>query len=106
MPDVNVAVKTDFSSSQIVHNSALQRFELLAEDGAAFASYVHEGSRVIFHHTYVPDAFRGKGVAAMLVRAALDEPRRQHWKIVPQCSYVAAFIERNPEYADLVDRQE
>lgn len=89
-----------------MHNSPLQRFELQAEGGLAFASYVREGSRVIFDHTYVPDAFRGKGVAAMLVRVALEEARQQHWKIIPRCSYVAAFIERNPVYADLVDRRE
>lgn len=102
MTDSSAGMKADFSPSQIVHNSSLQRFELQSEEGSAFASYVREGSRVIFDHTYVPDAFRGKGVAAMLVRAALEEARRQHWKIVPQCSYVAAFIGRNPGYADLV----
>ena len=68
----------------------------------AFVSYTHDGACVAFDHTYVPDRFRGKGVAAALVRAALNEARDQHWKIVPQCSYVAAFIERHPEFAGLV----
>jgi hypothetical protein len=45
-------------------------------------------------------------MATTLVRAALREARQRRWKIVPRCSYVAGFIERNPEFADLVERQE
>jgi predicted GNAT family acetyltransferase len=84
----------------------LQRFELSLEGDVAFASCIRAGRRVVFDHTAVPEAFRGKGVAAIVVRAALDEARRQRWRIVPQCSYVAAFIARNPTYADLVEGPE
>jgi hypothetical protein len=101
-PDVN----TEMNLSRVVHNFTAQRFELLVEGQTAFCRYSNDGNQIIFDHTYVPNAFRGKGVGANLVRAALDEVRRQHWKIVPRCSFVAAFIEQNPEYADLVDRQE
>ena len=92
------------SSPQIhvVHNTRQQRFEVQMQGEAALVSYTREGGRVVFDHTYVPEAFRGKGVAAALVRAALNEAREQHWQIVPQCSYVAAFIERHPEFASLV----
>lgn len=68
----------------------------------AFCSYSNDGNQIVFDHSYVPNAFRRKGVGAILVRAALDEVRRQHWKIVARCSFVAAIIEQNPEYADLV----
>lgn len=89
----------------VMHNADLQRFEMQTEGHLAFTSYTPEGDRVIFEHTDVPDALRGRGVAAILVRAALDEARHRHWKIVPRCSFVAGFIERNPEFADVVDRQ-
>ena len=74
-------------------------------DEVAFLSYRFDGGEVVFEHTYVPTSFRGKGVAAALVRAALNEAREQRWQIVPRCSYVAAFIERNPEFATLVAGQ-
>jgi predicted GNAT family acetyltransferase len=90
-------------SLPVTHDTALRRFEVLADGVLAFLSYTREGAAVVMDHTYVPDAFRGRGVGAALVRAALDEARRQNWSIVPRCSFVAAFIERNPEYADLVD---
>jgi len=89
----------------VTHNTALQRFEVQADGVLAFLSYTHEGTAVVMDHTYVAEAFRGRGVGADLVRAALDEARRQNWSIVPRCSFVAAFIERNPEYADLVDHR-
>lgn len=87
---------------RLVHNPQQQRFEVRIQGEVASVSYTRDGGRVVFDHTYVPEAFRGKGVAAALVRAALGEAREQHWQIVPQCSYVAAFIERHPEFASLV----
>ena len=89
----------------VTHNTALQRFEVHSDGALAFLSYTREGAAVVMDHTYVPDAFRGRGVGAALVRVALDEARCRNWSIVPRCSFVAAFIERNPEYADLVDHQ-
>jgi predicted GNAT family acetyltransferase len=90
----------------VLHNVNLQRFESKGDDESlAFLSYTHEGDRVIFDHTFVPDSLRGKGVAATLARAALDEARQRRWKIVARCPFVAGFIERSPEFADLVDRR-
>jgi predicted GNAT family acetyltransferase len=57
---------------------------------------------MIFTHTFVPDALRGRGIAAVLVRTALEEARRTGRRVVPRCSYVAEFIQRHPEFRDLV----
>ena len=45
----------------------------------------------------------GRGVAGDLVKAALDYARAQGLRVVPACSYSAAYVQRHPEYADLVD---
>jgi len=87
------------SETLVKHNLERTRFE--AEDGA-YLSYAHQGDKVIFDHTYVPTHLRGKGVAAVLARAALTEARSRNWKIVPACSYVATFIDRYPEFKDLL----
>ena len=90
----------------VVHHIRLRRFEARTGDGpSAFLSYTFEGDRVVFEHTFVPDGLRGQGVAANLVRAALAEARQQRWRIIPRCAYTAGFIRRNPEYADLLDRE-
>lgn len=53
-------------------------------------------------HTGVPPPIGGRGIASELTRAALDVARREGWKVVPACSYAAAFLRRHPEYADLL----
>jgi len=53
-------------------------------------------------HTEVPYALRGRGLAGQLVRAAFEHARQAGLKVVPRCSYAAEWIERHPEYADLV----
>ncbi len=90
----------------VVCNSDMRRFEMRVAGEVAYVNYTEDGGRVSFNHTNVPEGLRGKGVASALVRGALEAARQQHWKIVPRCSYVAGFIERNPEFADLVDRRE
>ena len=82
------------------HNTAQSRYELDAEHGLAIAVYREQGDRAIFTHTEVPPADEGNGIGARLVRAALDDARQRGFKIVPACSFVAAFIRRHPEYND------
>ena len=83
------------------HRPADRRFELQIDGLEAFLAYTHEHDRILLDHTFVPEALRGRGLAAVLVRAALTEARRQGWRIVPRCSYVAEFLRRHPEFADL-----
>ncbi len=91
------------SPLSVVHNVSLRRFEDQTGDAPlSFLSYTFEGDCVVFDHTFVPDELRGQGIAAKLARAALEESRQRRWKVIPRCSYVAAFIKRNPQFADLV----
>jgi predicted GNAT family acetyltransferase len=79
------------------------RYVIRLPDGKeAEMTYASHGAGVIVaDHTYVPPAFRGKGLAEMLVNRAMLEARRTGTKIVPLCSYVAAQFRRHPEWADL-----
>ena len=61
-----------------------------------------EDDRIVFTHTLVPHAIEGKGVGSKLIRAALDSARDQGLKVVPQCPFVAVYIDRHPEYRDLI----
>ena len=89
-------------SHDIRHNETASQYETTIDGSVAYVSYEREGNdRIVFTHTIVPDALAGRGIAGELVRHALDEARAQNLKVVPQCSYVAAFIRRNPEYQDL-----
>ncbi len=82
------------------HNAGRSRYELDTEHGLAVAVYRERDGRSTFTHTEVPPADQGRGIATRLVRAALDDTRRRGFKIVPACSFVAAFVRRHPEYDD------
>ncbi len=79
------------------------RFEATAGDELlGVAVYEREDGRVTFTHTVVETAAEGRGVGSALARTALDAARAEGLRVVPQCPFMAAYIERHPDYADLV----
>ena len=86
-------------------NRAEQEFELDLDGHRAVAAYQREDKTITFTHTQVPKQIEGRGVGSKLVRAALDAARDEGLKVVPQCRFVAAYIERHPEYRDLLARR-
>ena len=89
-------------ASTVRHNGAANRYETEVDGYLAVAEYRLEGNRMVFSHTLVPPELRRRGIAEQLVRTALEDARLQDRRVVPQCSYVAAFIRRNPEFQRLV----
>jgi hypothetical protein len=88
-----------------------ERYEARAGDElAGFAAYTPargeqgDGLVLVFTHTEVDPAFEGQGVGGTLVRGALDDVRRRGASLVARCSFVHTFVERHPEYQDLVYR--
>lgn len=82
------------------------RFEITVDGKlAGFSEYRSRPGRIVFTHTEVGDAYQGRGLAAKLVRAALDRARRLGLEVTPLCPYVAEYIRRHPEYLDLVDER-
>jgi predicted GNAT family acetyltransferase len=89
-------------SDRLNNNGARQRFERTLEGGTAFASYRLGAGTVAILHTEVPLALRGSGVGSTFVREVLQEIRRLGLKVEPQCSFVRAFMAKNPEFNDLL----
>ncbi len=87
---------------QVTDNPALGRFEMTSGGSTAFVEYRRAGDRIALLHTEVPEALSGKGVGSALVRGTLDAVRAEGLKVVPRCEFVAAHIERHPEYRDMV----
>lgn len=87
-------------------NAEAQRFELLVDDVlAGFAQYVRRGGRLVFTHTEVDPSFGGRGLGGVLAGAALDAARAEGVKVVPLCTFIAGYIGKHPEQADLVDQE-
>jgi predicted GNAT family acetyltransferase len=94
---------TDGPQVQIRHDAEAQRF-VASIDGqpAGSLDYRQDGRVMVMHHTGVDPALQGQGVAARLVRTALDHARAQGYAVRPRCSYVASYLKRHPQDQDLV----
>ncbi len=90
--------------AQVRHDAARQRFVAMLDGVEAELDYEQRGQVLSLTHTGVPSAIGGRGIGGELVRSALDYARSKGLKVVPSCGYAAAYIERHPEYADLVAR--
>lgn len=90
------------SAPAVHHDAAARRYESGEGAHLAVLEYERTGDRVTYTHTFVPPELRGRGLAEALVRAALADARTAGLKVVPQCSYVAKFIERHAEYQPLL----
>ena len=84
------------------HRDALRYEAMVSNELAGFAQYRVEPGRLVFTHTQVDPRFEGQGVGGALASAGLDDVRAQGLLAVPQCPFIARYIERHPAYADLV----
>lgn len=84
------------------HNAAASRFETEVDGHLGVVEYAVAEGKISLHRTFVPPELRGRGIAEVLVRAALAHARETHRQVVPACSYVEGFIRRHPEYQSLV----
>lgn len=87
---------------EVTDNAARHRYELSRDGAIAHADYRRQGDTITFVHTEVPEAMAGKGIGSALVRGALDDARAKGLRVVARCPFVAAWIERHPEYRDLL----
>ena len=89
--------------SEVTDDPAGSRFEMASGGAVAFVAYERAGGgRVAPLHTEVPAALSGQGVGSKLVRGVLDALRAEGAKVVPRCEFMAAHVERHPEYRDLL----
>lgn len=88
---------------EIVNNEKESRFEASALEGLAELRYrTLRNGMLVLVHTEVSPALAGRGLASRLARAALDFARARDVQVVVMCPFVATFVERHPEYKDLV----
>jgi uncharacterized protein len=89
--------------ADLTDNTARHRYELEVDGHVAFVSYARSEERLKLVHTEVPRALAGRGVGSRLARLVLEEARRRRGvRVVPECPFMASFIERHQEFADLI----
>jgi uncharacterized protein len=88
--------------TDVVNNKAQHRFELAVDGHIAATCYEISGGIITIVHTEVPPELGGKGIGSKLIKGALDQVRADGLKLIAQCPFVRAYIEKHPEYADLL----
>jgi len=87
---------------KVIHEKENERFVIFIDDKEAFVEYNIGKGELNLYHTHTDPELRGKGLAAQVVRAALEYIKENNLKVIPTCSYVRAFIKKNDEYEELV----
>lgn len=90
------------AENEVRHDPAHHRFIVMVDGTQAELVYEQRGEVLCLTHTGVPPAIGGRGIAGDLVRAALNHARAEGIKVIPACSYAAAYIRRHPQYRDLL----
>ena len=99
---VNSPRNNKMADFDVQHDPTARKFFAQVDGHEGELVYRRDGNPVELRRTTVPAAIGGRGVAAHLVKAALDWARSDGSRVAPTCSYAAAYIRRHPEYADLV----
>ena len=89
-------------TGDVHQNAAQHRFDLDVDGHSAHAFYRLDDGLITFTHTEVPEALSGRGVGSRLVRGALETVRAQGLKVVAECPFVANYITKHREFADLL----
>lgn len=92
--------------SAIADNPEQERYEIRSGDElAGFTQYKLAPGRISFIHTEVDSRFEGQGLGSRLIASALDDARSRGLAVLPFCPFVRAYIQRHPDYLDLVPEE-
>ena len=88
---------------RIENNTEEARYEAFAgSEQAGFTTYHAQPGLITLLHTEIDPAFEGQGIGSRFVAEILDDARRRELHVLPICPFVRAFLQKNPDYADLI----
>jgi predicted GNAT family acetyltransferase len=96
---------SDAPEIKVSNNSGANRFEVSIGQDVAMLQYEMRGDAIDLMHTIVPPQLEGEGIGTALAEYALEYARLNSLCVIPTCSFVAAYIQSHPAYADLVAKQ-
>ncbi len=101
---MNAPLLTEPADHAVVHNPEAQQFEVRLNGSLAVCVYHLQDGVLDIHHTEVPAALNGRGLAGKLVAASLVWAREQGLQVRPTCSYAAGYMAKHAETQDLLVR--
>jgi len=78
-------------------NPAEHRYEMESEGFLSFAEYRDVGPARVILHVETPPEAQGRGYAAKLMHALVEDAKARNLKLRASCSYAVAYFKRHPE---------
>jgi predicted GNAT family acetyltransferase len=98
-------MNVDLKKLEIKHNEANHTFEVWIDGYLSKLDYIQDAKNFVIAHVGVYPEHRGQGVAGKIVDAALEYAREKGLRVIPMCSYAAAYIRRNPRHMELTEQE-
>ncbi len=90
-------------TTEVHDNAGSSRYEVLVDGAVAgHLAYRRAGDDLHIPSTVVQPAYRGQGLAALLVRHALDDVRSRGGSVTTTCWYVQDWLAAHPDYRDVL----
>src|SRR5258708_11169646 len=83
--------------STIHHDTGAHRFTTEVDGSHAELDYTLADGGMTITHTQVPPAIGGRGIAALLMEAALSAASAAGWSVNPACAYAKADLDKQPQ---------
>ena len=99
-------MNADSKDTEVINNENAQQYEVHMGEQVAVLKYNRAGKHITYIHTGVPHAMEGHGIASKLAHTALEDARREHLMVSPQCPFVASYIREHTEYLSLLSQEE
>lgn len=98
-------MQVDLKKVEVTHNEANHTFEVWVNGLPSKLDYIQEDKNFVITHVGVHPKLRGQGLAGKIVEAGLEYARQNSLRVIPMCSYAAAYIRRNPQYLELTNQE-
>src|SRR6266498_4959921 len=98
-------MQIDLKKLEVRHNPGMNRFETWLDGYPSKLDYIQDGKNFVITHVGVHPDLRGQGVAGRIVQVSLEYAKEKSLRVIPMCSYAAAYMRRHPEYAQLMNQE-
>lgn len=87
---------------EIHDDTSAHRYVLEIDGHTAVVMYNAVEGGLLITETLVPEALEGRGIASRLARHVLADIRARGLVVLPTCPFFARYLQKHPEYADIV----
>jgi len=99
-------MSVNLEALEVIHNADERRFETWIDGYLSKLDYIQDGKNFVITHVGVSPELRGQGIAGKITQVSLEYAKEHGLRVIPMCSYAAAYIRKHPEYTELTRQQD